>query len=328
MFPLPRVLYAMASDGLIPRPLARYDRLNASLFQRFINPHSRVHPTLKTPLLATLLSGLLAACMALLFDLSQLVDMMSIGTLLAYTVVAVCVLLLRYRDTSPALGAYTPLTTGGMNLKDLQDLVFSAPEDDLNDSEEELFPCQASSSSEPVSWRAWVRQWGNLDRVISPTPLSSRVAGQAALLYCLLCPAAALVSSTAARLVVGSVMLVLLLVLARQPQDQTHLPFSVPLVPWLPAASILVNTVLTTRLSWQTWIRLHPIIFEFPIKVSCLKVRCVDVCWVPAVRLLRVAELQRGVQDAGPRPAPPARLQAGPGQELKLLHTVVITPWV
>lgn len=42
MFPLPRVLYAMGDDGLIFKMLAK------------------VHPRFKTPLIATVLSGILA----------------------------------------------------------------------------------------------------------------------------------------------------------------------------------------------------------------------------------------------------------------------------
>jgi len=78
MFPLPRIVFAMSNDGL--------------LF-KFLGDISEKY---KTPFKGTMITGLLTGILAAVFNLSQLVNMMSIGTLLAYSMVASCVLMLRY----------------------------------------------------------------------------------------------------------------------------------------------------------------------------------------------------------------------------------------
>lgn len=62
MFPLPRIIYALADDGLI--------------FEIF----SRIHPQFRTPFNGTLIAGLLTGLLSMLFNLNQLVSMLSIGT--------------------------------------------------------------------------------------------------------------------------------------------------------------------------------------------------------------------------------------------------------
>ena len=76
---MPRVIYAMAEDGL--------------LFCVLAGNHTGTH----TLIVATVVSGIIAGFMAFLFELTDLVDLMSIGTLLAYSLVAICVLSLRYQ---------------------------------------------------------------------------------------------------------------------------------------------------------------------------------------------------------------------------------------
>eukprot|EP00743_Colponemidia_sp_Colp-15_P012068 GILK01013619.1.p1 GENE.GILK01013619.1~~GILK01013619.1.p1 ORF type:complete len:591 (+),score=76.42 GILK01013619.1:200-1972(+) len=88
LFPLPRIIYSLARDGLLP-PF--FSQIN----QRF-----------RTPINGMLLAGSFAGLLALLFDVNALASMMSVGTIIAYTTVSASVLILRYRDaTTPAVSA-------------------------------------------------------------------------------------------------------------------------------------------------------------------------------------------------------------------------------
>lgn len=77
-FSLPRAVYAMAQDGLLFKSLAY------------------VHPRFQTPVIAIVIFGSLSSLMALCFEITTLVEFMSIGTLTAYTIVSASVIILRY----------------------------------------------------------------------------------------------------------------------------------------------------------------------------------------------------------------------------------------
>jgi APA family basic amino acid/polyamine antiporter len=75
----PRVFFSMARDGLLPAKFAR------------------VHPRFKTPYIPTILTGCVAAIVSGLFPINILGELVSIGTLLAFVIVCIGVLVLRYR---------------------------------------------------------------------------------------------------------------------------------------------------------------------------------------------------------------------------------------
>jgi APA family basic amino acid/polyamine antiporter len=73
-----RILMAMARDGLLPR-----------------NLFGAVHPTFHTPWRATIVTGIFVALLAGFLPLGILAELVSIGTLFAFTVVCVAVLIMR-----------------------------------------------------------------------------------------------------------------------------------------------------------------------------------------------------------------------------------------
>jgi APA family basic amino acid/polyamine antiporter len=78
-----RVLYAMANDGLLPR-----------------NFFAAVHPKFRTPYKNTILVGLLAAIVGAVTPIDDIGKMVNIGTLLAFVIVCIAVMILR--RTNPA----------------------------------------------------------------------------------------------------------------------------------------------------------------------------------------------------------------------------------
>jgi APA family basic amino acid/polyamine antiporter len=76
----PRIFFAMARDGLLPAWAAR------------------VHPRFRTPHVTTVLTGLFVAAGALFADENEIYDLTNIGTLAAFAVVCIGVLVLRIRE--------------------------------------------------------------------------------------------------------------------------------------------------------------------------------------------------------------------------------------
>lgn len=86
----PRIFFSMSRDGLLPPVF------------------SKVHPKYRTPWLATIITGTVAAVIAGIFPIGLLGELVSIGTLLAFVIVCAGVLVLRYRDPNLARPFRTP----------------------------------------------------------------------------------------------------------------------------------------------------------------------------------------------------------------------------
>jgi APA family basic amino acid/polyamine antiporter len=75
----PRIFYSMSKDGLLP-PM-----------------FSKVHPKFKTPYVSTIITGSVAMVLAGILPINILGELVSIGTLLAFAIVCIGILVLRYK---------------------------------------------------------------------------------------------------------------------------------------------------------------------------------------------------------------------------------------
>jgi APA family basic amino acid/polyamine antiporter len=76
----PRIFFSMARDGLLPRVFAK------------------VHPKFKTPHVTTILTGVVVGLFAAVMSIDEMVDLTNIGTLFAFVLVCVGIIILRYKD--------------------------------------------------------------------------------------------------------------------------------------------------------------------------------------------------------------------------------------
>jgi APA family basic amino acid/polyamine antiporter len=76
----PRIFFSMARDGLLPPFIAR------------------VHPKYKTPHVGTIITGIFVGVVAAFANIAEVVDLTNIGTLFAFVLVSVGVIVLRYKE--------------------------------------------------------------------------------------------------------------------------------------------------------------------------------------------------------------------------------------
>lgn len=102
LFAQTRIFFVMARDGLLPEFL------------------SQIHPTFKTPHIVTLITGVGVMISAAFFPVGRLADVSNSGTLFAFFIVSVAVMILRVTETdrhrpfkTPAIWLVAPLAMLG-----------------------------------------------------------------------------------------------------------------------------------------------------------------------------------------------------------------------
>lgn len=253
LLPQPRILMAMARDGLLPS------------FFSDLNRRTQV------PVKATIVTGIGAATLAFFMDVSQLAGMVSVGTLLAFTMVACSVLILRYVPPDEV-----PLTPSHQESIDTVSLQHSSSNQKIDEENSKVCAgpsneitrpliAKEGASADPVVVKNVV-----LDRYVIDENMRRKIAGWTIMLTCvgvvLLTSAASYVNLPSFPRYMfcgigGALLLSGLIVLTCIDQDDARHNFGhsggfiCPFVPLLPIACILINVYLLVNLGSATWTR-------------------------------------------------------------------------
>ena len=232
-FAAPRLIYSIAYDGLIFGCFTKMDEER------------------KMPMRAVAVSGVLSAVLAFLFDMAQLVELVSIVTLTAYTMVALSVILTRYQPNLELVASDAQLTEQTQSwLRTL----FRKRKKGPSKTYEKL--PQTGHDSVTTACHA------------SPSECSNTVANVTVALMMLsmlaLCVYLKVWITSKDNIETVSIFAVslsafititCLIVLQLQPKNRVTFLFMVPCVPLLPALSIFINLLMLTLLQPLTYVR-------------------------------------------------------------------------
>ncbi|XP_023446914.2 cationic amino acid transporter 4-like [Dasypus novemcinctus] len=231
LFFLPRLVYAMAADGLF--------------FQVF----ARVHPRTQVPMVGTLVIGVLMALLALVLDLYALVQFISFGALLDYTFMAASTIRLRFQKTSPprslGLARPGPEANSSVPLQPVSDEHASGPE-----------PGQLRPALRPYLGFLGECSQGTAVAWALSLLVTSAIALSGVLIFGDLALHLPRWGYILLALLSGVTFLLSLAVLAAHQQEHLQDTFQVPLVPLTPALSILLNICLMLNLRYLPWLYL------------------------------------------------------------------------
>nr|XP_023929161.1 cationic amino acid transporter 2, vacuolar-like [Quercus suber]POF24236.1 cationic amino acid transporter 2, vacuolar [Quercus suber] len=240
ILPQPRILMAMARDGLLP-PF-----------------FSEVNIKTQVPMKGTIVTGIGAAILAFIMDVSQLAGMVSVGTLLAFTMVAISVLILRYVPPDEV-----PLPSSLQGSIDSVSLEYGRSGQGSNGEQSKVKFGTSMDDDKPLLVKEDASDILNEEN-------RRKIAGWTIMFTCV---GAFLLTYAASNLALprslrfslcgvgGTLLLSGLVVLTCIDQDDARHSFGhtggfvCPFVPLLPIACILINVYLLINLETATWAR-------------------------------------------------------------------------